>query len=269
MPGRAGAVHRAGRGPDRRRRRGAPDRRPGPHDAGVHEHRRAAGPAAGPAGGAAAHLLGGQRGGHPPLLHRAGAAGVGAGGGAGEPAVADARAQTQSPGQPGAGAPAHRWRLQVVHRTAFHYSGPVRSSYNEARLTPENSNRQTTLRSRVEIEPAGDRLRLPRLLGLHGHRVRPAQPARGAGRHRRRRSSRPARTSPRTTGWAGRAWPAARCRDQFGELLRPDAADRDGRRRGRARPATPSATRGAARGRARWSAGSCTTTWSTCPARRT
>jgi transglutaminase-like putative cysteine protease len=49
---------------------------------------------------------------------------------------------------------AHRWRLQVVHRTVFHYSGPVRSSYNEARLTPESSNRQTTLRSRVEIEPA-------------------------------------------------------------------------------------------------------------------
>ena len=48
----------------------------------------------------------------------------------------------------------HRWRLQVVHRTRFHYSGPVRSSYNEARLTPESSNRQTTLRSRVEIEPA-------------------------------------------------------------------------------------------------------------------
>jgi transglutaminase-like putative cysteine protease len=47
-----------------------------------------------------------------------------------------------------------RWRLQVVHRTQFHYNGPVRSSYNEARLTPENSTRQTTLRSRVEIEPA-------------------------------------------------------------------------------------------------------------------
>jgi transglutaminase-like putative cysteine protease len=47
-----------------------------------------------------------------------------------------------------------RWRLQVVHRTRFAYSGAVRSSYNEARLTPENSSRQTTLRSRVEIEPA-------------------------------------------------------------------------------------------------------------------
>jgi transglutaminase-like putative cysteine protease len=48
----------------------------------------------------------------------------------------------------------HRWRLQVLHRTRFHYNGPVKSSYNEARLTPESSNRQTTLRSRVEIEPA-------------------------------------------------------------------------------------------------------------------
>ena len=47
-----------------------------------------------------------------------------------------------------------RWRLQVVHRSAFRYGGPVRSSYNEARMTPENSHRQTTLRSRVEIEPA-------------------------------------------------------------------------------------------------------------------
>jgi transglutaminase-like putative cysteine protease len=56
---------------------------------------------------------------------------------------------TQTPARP-----AGRWRLQVVHRTQFHYSGPVRSSYNEARLTPENSTRQTTLRSRVEIEPA-------------------------------------------------------------------------------------------------------------------
>ena len=48
----------------------------------------------------------------------------------------------------------HRWRLQIVHRTTFTYDGPVRSSFNEARLTPENSGRQTVLRSRVEIEPA-------------------------------------------------------------------------------------------------------------------
>jgi transglutaminase-like putative cysteine protease len=63
------------------------------------------------------------------------------------------RSQTQTQSQAAAGE-GRRWRLQVVHRTTFSYSGPVRSSYNEARLTPENSNRQTTLRSRVEIEPA-------------------------------------------------------------------------------------------------------------------
>jgi transglutaminase-like putative cysteine protease len=59
--------------------------------------------------------------------------------------------QTQSQGP--VRVPSDRWRLQVVHRTEFRYGGPVRSSYNEARMTPENSSRQTTLRSRVEIEP--------------------------------------------------------------------------------------------------------------------
>src|SRR5688572_21781453 len=62
--------------------------------------------------------------------------------------------QSQTLGTTPARTAAHRWRLQIVHRTRFHYTGPVRSSYNEARLTPESSNRQTTLRSRVEIEPA-------------------------------------------------------------------------------------------------------------------
>ncbi|SEP24355.1 transglutaminase family protein [Trujillonella endophytica] len=62
--------------------------------------------------------------------------------------------QTQTgSAQPDGPAPS-RWRLQVVHRSRFSYGGPVRSSYNEARLTPENGGRQTTLRSRVEIEPA-------------------------------------------------------------------------------------------------------------------
>ncbi|WP_409331226.1 transglutaminase family protein [Trujillonella humicola] len=64
-----------------------------------------------------------------------------------------AQQQTQQQ-PPGTRTSPSRWRLQVVHRTRFSYAGPVRSSYNEARLTPENSSRQTTLRSRVEIEPA-------------------------------------------------------------------------------------------------------------------
>ena len=61
-------------------------------------------------------------------------------------------AQTQVQGVP-VRVPGDRWRLQVVHRSELRYGGPVRSSYNEARMTPENSSRQTTLRSRVEIEP--------------------------------------------------------------------------------------------------------------------
>ncbi len=157
------------------------------------------------AGGAAAHLLGGQRRGDPPLLHRAGPAGVGAGGGGMTPSQTQAQTQeTTSAARPAA----HRWRLQVVHRTRFHYSGPVRSSYNEARLTPENSNRQTTLRSQGRDRARGHRLRLPRLLGLHGHRVRPAQPARGARGHRhldRRGRARPRRARPGRLERAGRA----------------------------------------------------------------
>ena len=48
--------------------------------------------------------------------------------------------QSQSQGSQSQSGPARvpgdRWRLQVVHRSAFRYGGPVRSSYNEARMTP-------------------------------------------------------------------------------------------------------------------------------------
>ena len=68
--------------------------------------------------------------------------------------VPQSQSQTQTQTQGPVRVPSDRWRLQVVHRTEFRYGGPVRSSYNEARMTPENSSRQTTLRSRVEIEPS-------------------------------------------------------------------------------------------------------------------
>jgi transglutaminase-like putative cysteine protease len=64
------------------------------------------------------------------------------------------QSQTQAQTQQQPARAGGRWRLQVVHRTQFRYSGAVRSSYNEARLTPESSTRQTTLHSKVEIEPA-------------------------------------------------------------------------------------------------------------------
>lgn len=43
--------------------------------------------------------------------------------------------------------------LRLVHRTGYTYTGPVTQSYNEARLTPLSSARQTVLHSRVEVTP--------------------------------------------------------------------------------------------------------------------
>src|SRR4029453_13584185 len=146
------------------------------------------------------------------LLHRAGAAGVGARGG---------RLMTQTQTQDAAPRPAaHRWRLQVVHRTRFHYTGPVRSSYNEARLTPESSNRQTTLRSKVEIEPAatayayrdywGSTVTAFDLHSPHAELVVTGTAIVEAG---------PDLAGHDRVGWSGLA--AREVREQFGELLTP------------------------------------------------
>jgi transglutaminase-like putative cysteine protease len=45
------------------------------------------------------------------------------------------------------------WRLEVRHATAYHYAGEVLSNYNEARLTPVSSARQTVLSSSLEVSP--------------------------------------------------------------------------------------------------------------------
>jgi transglutaminase-like putative cysteine protease len=113
-----------------------------------------------------------------------------------------------------------RWRLQVVHRSEFRYGGAVRSSYNEARMTPENSSRQTTLRSRVEIEPAatvqayrdywGSTVTAFDLQGAHTELVVKATSVVEAG---------PEPHVPRPIGWAELATPDVR--DRFGEMLRP------------------------------------------------
>ena len=119
-----------------------------------------------------------------------------------------------------AGPPGDRWRLQVVHRSAFRYGGPVRSSYNEARMTPENSSRQTTLRARVEIEPAatvhayrdywGSTVTAFDLHGPHTELVVTATSVVEAG---------PEPVVPAPVGWAGLAHPDVR--DRFGEILLP------------------------------------------------
>jgi transglutaminase-like putative cysteine protease len=45
------------------------------------------------------------------------------------------------------------WRLKVEHVTSFTYEGTVRSSYNEARMSPHTSARQTPLDVYYVIEP--------------------------------------------------------------------------------------------------------------------
>lgn len=45
-------------------------------------------------------------------------------------------------------------RLNIVHKTGFRYSSPVRASYNEARMTPAANDTQTVWSSRLSIEPA-------------------------------------------------------------------------------------------------------------------
>ncbi len=45
-------------------------------------------------------------------------------------------------------------RLSIDHQTGFRYATPVKSSYNEARMTPVATDQQTVWSSRVSINPA-------------------------------------------------------------------------------------------------------------------
>jgi transglutaminase-like putative cysteine protease len=45
-------------------------------------------------------------------------------------------------------------RLSIDHQTGFRYATPVKSSYNEARMTPVGTDQQTVWSSRVSINPA-------------------------------------------------------------------------------------------------------------------
>ena len=46
------------------------------------------------------------------------------------------------------------WRLRTEHATAFRYASPARASYNEVRMVPVTTSRQTTLEARVQTAPA-------------------------------------------------------------------------------------------------------------------
>jgi len=45
------------------------------------------------------------------------------------------------------------WRIRVEHRTTHRYLGEVRSSYNEARMTPLDTDRQRVLEAAVGVSP--------------------------------------------------------------------------------------------------------------------
>jgi transglutaminase-like putative cysteine protease len=59
------------------------------------------------------------------------------------------------------------WRMQVVHSTHFAYATAAHASYNEARLTPPTLPTQTTLESRITIEPATPMYRYHDYWGTH------------------------------------------------------------------------------------------------------
>jgi len=83
------------------------------------------------------------------------------------------RSTPQRTSGPGAVAPAVQGgrpsvnRLRVVHTTAIDYDRPVRTSYNEVRMTPATSPGQTALEARIEVSPRGTAYRYQDYWGTH------------------------------------------------------------------------------------------------------
>ena len=115
--------------------------------------------------------------------------------------------QTQRRSTVGPRGGADQWRrLAAAHQstvTGFTYAGPVRSSYNEARMTPLTFPGRRRWSAGSKCAPGATVVALLRLLGHPGHRVRPARPARGARGHRHRAWSRRRRRAAPTTRSAG------------------------------------------------------------------
>ena len=104
------------------------------------------------------------------------------------------------------------WRIRIVHTTGYSYESPVRPVVQRGAADP--AQRPPAERDR---QPGGDHpghplVPLHRLLGHHGHGVRPARPAHRAGGRRRRRWWRPADPiQPVRTATLGRPAPATTC----------------------------------------------------------
>ena len=58
-------------------------------------------------------------------------------------------------------------RLRVVHTTGIDYDRPVRTSYNEVRMTPASVPGQTALEARIEVSPRGTAYRYQDYWGTH------------------------------------------------------------------------------------------------------
>ncbi len=70
------------------------------------------------------------------------------------------------------------WRLQVLHRTEFHYEDLVHTSYNEARISPLDAPSQFTLEHRVEVSPSAAVFRYRDYWGTRVHAFDLHQPHR-------------------------------------------------------------------------------------------
>jgi transglutaminase-like putative cysteine protease len=46
------------------------------------------------------------------------------------------------------------WRIEIIHRSTYRYESEVSSSYNEARMTPVDTDRQRVLSTRFDVVPS-------------------------------------------------------------------------------------------------------------------
>ena len=112
------------------------------------------------------------------------------------------------------------WRLQVRHHTGYRYASDVHASYNEARLTPPDTENQLVIEHRVEVHPGAVLSAVPRLLGHLGPRVRPPPAPPRAGRDRALGGrDRDAHRVRRTTSWPGATCAPNPCGTRWCELL--------------------------------------------------
>jgi transglutaminase-like putative cysteine protease len=110
------------------------------------------------------------------------------------------------------------WRIAVQHRTGYRYAGPVRASYNEARMTPPSLDGQRTLQAALAITPGVRPLRYVDYWGttvdafdIHVPHTELVVVATSVV------ETAPSRPVPAGAGWRDLADPAVR--DRFAELL--------------------------------------------------